>query len=360
MHLTTLDVVGVRNLSRVQIHPGSGINYFFGDNGAGKTSLLEAISLLSVGRSFRSGKISTIISGESAELTVSGLVQDTKLDSSQRVGISKTRDTTTARIDGQNINRLSALALAVPSVVISTRNHELVEGGPGERRNYLDWILFHVEHTFVQLSKQYKTALSQRNAALRRGASNELVSMWNKELSESGEAIASLREKVSTQIQDRLTAFSTQLGNAEILPEMQYRRGWNAEQPLSETLHACLDNCRRLGTTSTGPHRADVKLKVQGDEARYVHSRGQQKLLAILMKLVQVDLYASYHGQAPILLFDDMPSELDGEARDFVLSYLKTSSVQVFLTGVEDISKTIQSVNNLFHVKHGEIQNVVQ
>lgn len=359
MHLTALDVAGVRNLASVHIQPGNGINYFFGDNGAGKTSLLEAISLLSVGRSFRSGKISTIIAGESTELTVSGQVHDARLDSSQRVGISKSRDSTIARIDGQNINRLSALALSVPSVPISTRNHELVEGGPGERRAYLDWILFHVEHTFVQLSKQYKTALSQRNAALRRGASTDLVLMWNKELAESGESIALLREKVSAQVQDRLTAFSAQLGNAEILPELQYRRGWASDQSLSETLQNCLDNCRRLGTTSTGPHRADVKLKVQGDEARYVHSRGQQKLLAILMKLVQVDLYTSHHEQSPILLFDDMPSELDGEARDFVLSYLKTSSVQVFLTGVEDISKTIQGVTNLFHVKHGEIQNVI-
>ncbi len=359
MHLTTLDVVGVRNLTHVQIQPGSGINYFYGDNGAGKTSLLEAISLLSVGRSFRSGKISTIISGETTELTVSCQVHDAKLDSSQRVGICKSRDSTTARIDGQNINRLSALALAVPSVAISTRNHELVEGGPGERRNYLDWILFHVEHTFVQLSKQYKTALSQRNAALRRGASNDLVSMWNKELSESGEAIALMREKISTLVQNRLTAFSTRLGNADILPDLQYRRGWTAEQSLSDTLKSSLDNCRRLGTTSIGPHRADVKLKVQGDEARYVHSRGQQKLLAILMKLVQVDLYVSHHGQAPILLFDDMPSELDEQAREFVMAYLQSSSVQVFLTGVEDISKTIQDVNKLFHVKRGEIQNVV-
>ena len=96
MHLTTLDVVGVRNLARVQIQPGSGINYFYGDNGAGKTSLLEAISLLSVGRSFRAGKTSTIISGQSTELIVSGQVHDINLGSSQRVGISKTRGSTIA------------------------------------------------------------------------------------------------------------------------------------------------------------------------------------------------------------------------------------------------------------------------
>ena len=359
MHLTALDLTGVRNLARVHVEPGNGINYFYGDNGAGKTSLLEAISLLSMGRSFRSGKIATIITHNTCELTVSGEVANPLLGSSQRVGISKTRDETIVRVDGQNINRLSELATAVPTVAISTRNHELVEGGPGERRHYIDWFLFHVDLTFVHLSKQYKTALAQRNAALRRGAADSLVEIWNKELVESGESIAELREKVCAQIQSRLEMFAKDLGNPDILPQLQYRRGWAVDQTFAEVLERSLDNCRRLGTTSTGPHRADIKLKVNGDEARYVHSRGQQKLLAILMKLVQVDLYASHHGQAPILLFDDMPSELDEEAREFVLSYLKSSSVQAFLTGIDDVSKQIQNVSKKFHVKHGEIQNMV-
>ena len=359
MHLTTLDITGVRNLSSVQIEPGDGINYFYGDNGAGKTSLLEAISLLSVGRSFRSGKISTIIASDSDELIVSGLVKDSLRDTSTRVGIMRGKDASTARIDGQNINRLSALAVAVPSVSISTSNHELIEGGPGGRRNFLDLILFHVKHTFVHLSKRYKTALAQRNAALRRGASNEMVLLWNTELAETGEAIDEQRRLVCSQVQDRLNAFAEKLDNSEILPELQYRRGWAEGQSLSENLENCLDNCRRLGSTSTGPHRADIKLKVGGDEARYLYSRGQQKLLAILMKLVQVDLYSKHHQQAPILLFDDMPSELDDSAREFVFSYLQSTSVQVFLTGVEDISKSIHGVSKTFHVKRGEIKNVL-
>ncbi len=359
MHLTRLDVLGVRNLSSVHIEPGEGINYFYGDNGAGKTSLLEAVSLLSVGRSFRSGKITTIISNDNSELTVSGSVSDRLRQSSTSVGISRGKDSTTARIDGQNINRLSALAIAVPSVAISAKNHELVEGGPGERRNFLDWILFHVEHTFVHLSKRYKTALSQRNAALRANAPDKMVSLWNTELSESGEAIALCRRLVCDQVQHRLGKFAEQMDNNAILPQLHYRQGWAEGISLIDTLERSLDNCRRLGTTSTGPHRADIKLKVGSDEARYVHSRGQQKLLAVLLKLVQVDLYTDHHQQAPILLFDDLPSELDEKAREFVFAYLETCSVQVFLTGVEDISKTVQSVNKTFHVERGKIENVV-
>ena len=359
MHLKRLSITGVRNLLDVHIEPDEGLNYFFGDNGAGKTSLLEAISILSVGRSFRSGKITSIISDQSDQLTVTGLVNDPLRQISKQAGICRDRHSTTARIDGQNITRLSTLATAVPSVAISAKNHELIEGGPGERRNYLDWILFHVEPTFVHFSKRYRNSLLQRNAALRSGANEKMVSVWNAELAEHGESIAECRGKIVQLVSARLTEFAQRLGTDAVIPELQYRKGWADERSLLQSLEASIDNCRRLAATSTGPHRADVKMKVGSNEARYVHSRGQQKLLAILMKLVQVDLYTEFHRQAPILLFDDLPSELDSEARDFVFDYLHSCQVQVFLTGVEDLSKSIQSVNKMFHVNQGEIKNMV-
>lgn len=343
----------------VHIEPAEGINYFYGENGAGKTSLLEAISLLSVGRSFRSGKITTIIANENDQLTVSGAVTDRLRETNTTVGISREKNSTIARIDGQNIQRLSELAVTVPSVAISAKNHELVEGGPGERRVFLDWILFHVELNYIHISKRYKTALSQRNAALRSHAPDKLVELWNGELAEAGEAIAGLRRNLCERVQLQLNNFAEKMDNTDVLPQLQYRQGWAEGFTLAESLEKSLDNCRRLATTSTGPHRADIKLKVGSNEARYVHSRGQQKLLAILLKLVQVDLYTQHHQQAPILLFDDLPSELDERARDFVFAYLQSCAVQVFLTGVDDVSKTIQGVNKTFHVKQGEIENVV-
>jgi len=359
MHLTRLNVSSVRNLKSVEIEPTTGINYFYGDNGAGKTSLLEAVSLLSVGRSFRSGKITTIINNDNNDLTISGSVFDDLRETSCQVGISRRKDSMVARIDGQNINRLSELATAVPIVVISTKNHELVEGGPGERRQFLDWILFHVKPSYVNLSKRYKVALSQRNAALRSGAGLDMVNAWNQELAETGEQIAQQRHFACEQVHQCLQGFTGLMPLVSILPEMHYNRGWAKGQSLLDNLESAIDNCRRLGTTSTGPHRADIKLKVGADEVRYMHSRGQQKLLAILLKLAQVDLYTKHHQQAPILLFDDLPSELDEKAREFVFTYLESTSVQVFLTGVERISKAVHSVNKTFHVKRGKIENVI-
>jgi len=244
MHLTRLDVSNVRNLASVHLEPATGINYFYGENGAGKTSLLEAISLLSVGRSFRSGKITTVIRGDDEELTVSGSVRDDLRETSNQVGISRQKDSMVARIDGQNISRLSALATAVPIVVISTKNHELVEGGPGERRQFLDWILFHVEPNYVKISKRYKLTLSQRNAVLRSGGSAEMISAWNNELAESGEVIAQQRQVVCQQVSECLQSFSELLPMDSILPELQYRRGWAEGQALLENLENAVDNMK--------------------------------------------------------------------------------------------------------------------
>jgi len=168
-------------------------------------------------------------------------------------------------------------------------------------------------------------------------------------------------------VEEKLGLFSEGLNESRsgdptqnsILPSLHYRRGWTEDLSLANALDRSLDNCRRLGTTSLGPHRADIQFKLDKYEVRYMHSRGQQKLLAILLKMVQVDLYSNYHQQAPILLFDDLPSELDGMAQAFVFNYLQSCSVQVFLTGVENVSETIHGVNKVFHVEKGEISIVV-
>lgn len=358
MHLNRLEVSGVRNLLDARIEPSDGLNYFYGANGAGKTSLLEAISILSTGRSFRAGALNTVMSRQRDQIIVAGSVTDLKVDLSKNVGIAKSSTETTLRIDGQNVHRMSELAIAVPTVVISAKNHELVEGGPSERRNYLDWLSFHVNVSVIQLWKRYKSALSQRNAALRSGKSLDMIQVWNTELAESGESIAQSRADMCDQVAERLGHFGEMIGDESILPQLEYRRGWTREEPLAQALDRCIDNCRRLATTSVGPHRADIKLKVGSDEVRYLLSRGQQKLLAILLKLVQVDLYSLHRGQAPILLFDDLPSELDEQARAFLFSYLEECKVQVFLTGVEDITNEIQGVKKVFHVDQGQIQAV--
>ncbi len=359
MRLTSVDVTSVRNLSRISIEPGPGLNFFYGQNGAGKTSLLEAISILSSGRSFRPGRIGSIVQDSEEKLTVSAEALNDITRSTTRLGISRGKDKVEARIDGQAISRISDLAKALPCVSISTRNHELVEGGPSERRSFLDWILFHVDHRYLAASRRYRDALQQRNAALRDHSNDlALIQTWDDELAVTGELISQSRSEVIRQFISRFSELKDALPS-NIIPDFQYNKGWPEDITLKQQLEKNINYCRRMNVTTAGPHRADLKIKVGRQEARYVNSRGQQKLLAILMRLVQMDLYSKHHNHPPVLLFDDLPSELDSKARKFVFEFLSASNVQVFLTGVDDISKEIQSVNILFHVKQGEIEKVV-
>lgn len=358
MRLTSIDVRSVRNLSDISIQPGPGLNIFYGPNGSGKTSLLEAISILSSGRSFRAGKIGSIIQNEADSLIVSAEVHNEKKSTNTRVGISRSNDKVDARIDGRTTNRISELAIALPCVNISTKNHELIEGGPGERRSFMDWISFHVDHSYLSASKRYRSALQQRNAALRNNQNQQLIQSWDNELAYSGELISISR---NTVIEDFVSRFSKL---AEIMPEttvpkFSYQKGWALELSLKDHLARNIDYCRRMGGTTAGPHRAELKIKIGKNDAKYIYSRGQQKLLAILMRLAQVEMYSEFHDHPPILLFDDLPSELDENARAFVFNFLSTSKIQVFLTSVEDVSKEIQSVNTKFHVEQGQIKKVL-
>lgn len=357
MHLTSLDVSSVRNLGNLNLKPGKEINLIYGDNGAGKTSLLEAIAILSTGKSFRAGKITSIIRTGSELLTVSASVENQSTKNSSRLGIQRSRHDTLARVDGVNIKRLSLLATSLPTVIISTRNHELIEGGPSERRRFLDWLLFHVEPDYLNYFRRYRVALQQRNAALRARSPDDLVCMWNTELAETGELISEGRLRMLNQFSQYLVK-TFQQSSGHLNPQFSYKPGWQDEKPLKQAL-ANLDNCRRRGITTIGPHRADMLIKDNSQEVKYIYSKGQQKLIAIQMKLAQIELYIQHHHQAPVVLLDDLPSELDEQARKFVFDYLQDRGAQIFLTSVDDVSKEIHGVSKVFHMKQGEIEKVL-
>jgi DNA replication and repair protein RecF len=358
VRLSSLAIRGVRNLEEVSIEPGDGINLLYGDNGAGKTSLLESIFILAHGRSFRSGKIQTIVNNNAEELSVSALVENQKLKIESRIGILRGRHVTQARIDGRSVNRISELASALPCIVISARNHELIEGGPTERRSFIDWLLFHVDQSYLPLHRRYKTAMQQRNAALRNGSPASLIKNWDVELAESGEQLSTKRLLIVNQFAEKYSLMAESL-DEDLKPVFSFRRGWPEDITLAESLIKNFPICQRNSLTSIGPHRADLKIVLGKNEAKYVNSRGQQKLLAIIMKLVQVELFTAHNHEPPVILIDDPPSELDAVTRQFVFDYLENTSAQVFLTSVNDVSNNLQSSANVFHVKRGKIEKVI-
>lgn len=353
MGLVRHEVYNFRNLHQVQLEPGAGLNLITGPNASGKTSLLESIFYLSYGRSFRSGQFKDLIEHHQEYFRlISTITSDDKVS---LLGIEKSPHYQRIKLDKEPVTRLTDLSVLLPVIAIHPDSHHLISAGPENRRQYMDWGVFHVEHLFLHHWKTYKTALSQRNAALRNQQPDQLCQLWNPVLVESALAINLARTQYLKQLNQLLAYFADYLfpeSNIEVV----YRQGWGQEHDFEKMLQQHLDKDKQKGFTQYGPHRADLKITVDGKSAQTSISRGQQKKLVALLKISQMKLFLDTTKKTCILLYDDLPAELDRDNQIILMDLLSTMNVQAFITAI-DIDELVVnnwSSVNMFHVEHGE------
>ncbi len=353
MSLVELSVANVRSIEAAELQIPKGLTLLWGDNGSGKTSLLEAIFLLGRGRSFRTRNSERLIRRGQDHLRVIGRI-DRGQGRIDPIGFEVTRAGVTARIAGRAAESLAELSQAFAVQVIEPGVHKLVEEGGHRRRRWMDWAVFHVEPQFVDTWVRYTRALKQRNAALR--TQPDLAHAWDGELARLGEQIAESRRLFVEQLQPYWRVAVAALSGLDV--QLHYARGWNAETPLLESLVASRvrDQARHL--THSGPHRADVALRMEGRPAREVLSRGQQKLVAVAMTVAQLRLLKDLTGTTPTLLLDDPAAELDGERlRRFIEQVLLLRS-QLVVTSLTSESRLFGVPDATFNVAQGRVQHV--
>ena len=357
MSLVHLEIARVRNLDTISLDPAERINLIHGENASGKTSLLEAIHLLSLGRSFRSNSIQSVIQRGQETLTVFGRVQGPGGLTS--VGIEKGRQLTRIRINQQTVQKSSALAAVMPVQVINPDIHRLFEQGPRYRRQFLDWGLFHVEPAFLSVWQAYHKVLRQRNAALRARSAPREVRYWDSQLLEQGQRLSELRRQYLADLQPWLEQYVGKL--LDIIPTVSYQSGWAREVDFAAAIERGFERDRQQGFTHSGPHRADLVIRHEARPVQEHFSRGQQKLLACAMRLAQVAQYRASQAKVPVLLVDDLPAELDPERRARLMTLLMQSGAQLFITATEPelISLPDEDNTKMFHVEHGSIREVV-
>ena len=363
MYLEEFRVNRVRNLQGIQLNPHRKFNVILGSNGSGKTSLLESIHLLANGHSFRSRDIRKVISHGHQQCDLFAIVRSGE-GSVSNIGLSRSlKGDFKARIDGENINRISTLTHKLPTVSIETRSLELIEGAASVRRNVLDLGMFHVEHSYLSLLTEYRRILAQKRAVLI-SKSNHQIPHWNRLLAESGEVITNLRtgylDRLVTHFKDIWQLYG--FGEDEI--SFTYRKGWNEDrydnlaQSLEENINTEKDQFRCL----YGPHRADLSVLWNGKVAKDSCSRGQKKLLLYGFRLAQIRLLNQESNNRPLLLLDDLPAELDSNNRNKVVRFLMDNSCQVFVTAIEfeNLSGFTDQLTEkdykMFHVEHGTIR----
>lgn len=353
LRIKSLKINNLRNLGSVEITAHPQLNLFLGDNGAGKTSVLEALIVLAKGRSFRSSRIAALIGPDGPALRV---VVDLEADggSRHRLGLERSRSGWRARRDGENVDRFSTLGHDLPLVLMEPDSHELVAGAPETRRRHLDWGVFHVEPRFLDTWRRYDRALRQRNAALRRGQP-ALLDALDPQLLEAGDALGAQREDQAQRLSTRLSDILPTLG-PELPPiEVSYHPG-HAQEGFADDLAVHRKRDLERGQTQVGPHRADLVLKTPPGLARERLSRGEQKVLAAALLLAQAELLAA-GGKAPVLLLDDLASELDAGHQARVLGWGLERGWQTWVTGVGTLSSLRKKApeHAVFHVEHGEV-----
>jgi DNA replication and repair protein RecF len=361
MYIDYLDIRNFRNLENVKFCPAKGLNIFLGVNGSGKTSLLEAIYLLGLGRSFRSSQIASAIQHNKESFCIMARVKQAA--HLHRVGVELNSTGFHARIDGDTVRKRSQLITQMPLLYMSPYSHIILDGGPRYRRQWLDWVLFHVEPRFCDLWCRYQRVLKQRNHALRTRMPNGRrgISAWDKQLITYGEQITVLREDIFAGLQDSTSQLFRALAKQGEPVTMEFKRGWARATALEELLGEALDRDQLAGYTRYGPHRAEVVFCVGGRDVREILSRGQQKVFCYSLALGQVEVLCRIKEQDCIFLIDDFTSELDANHRERVLALLNRLGVQVFVTTVETLDSELKTYPNAkaFHVKRGRLEEMV-
>lgn len=331
MILTELKIHSLRNIYSAQVVLNPRFNFIVGSNGSGKTSVLEAFSLLSCGHSFRSREISSIISYEKKLLTVFAHASD-----QQSVSIQKSQtDPTQIKLNNQFCNTTSQLAYALPCQVFYSDLFQIIDAGSSVRRSLIDWGLFHVKQSYLSLWKEYKKVLKQRNALLKTRAPYEHFIPWDKQMNTLANEMTQLREEY-------FAAWA--LHFAKVLPELtdvscsvQYFKGWdkkNTGKPLDRILADAFASDLHKQYTQYGPHQADILIENNENKAKQALSRGQQKIILFALKLAQADLLNS----DCLYLIDDLASELDKSHQEKLLRYLASRTGQYVITSTTSIA----------------------
>lgn len=367
MPITRLVAEDFRNLQSVDVAPGSQLNLISGENGSGKTSLLEVIYTLAVGRSFRTRKFKNLIAYQSssfqlfAELMLEGVPR--------RLGVARAKDGSSIfKLDNESVASAVELATLLPCQVINSRSFGLLEGGPAERRAFIDWLVFHVKPKFKKAWSEYARCLKHRNAMLRsdKMAASEFA-IWNKTLAALGEEIDDYRQQMILEFvpvsRDYLAECNfVESGNFE----MHYAPGWDKGRPLLEQLEEHYQRDVALGYTNIGPHKSDIRFLFNKKPLVEVFSRGQQKAVVAALHLAQLKVFHSSGARDCLLLLDDLPAELDEGNLQRLCRWIRgLSNVQTFITGIEldalaklwhsDVANN-DGINKMFHVKQGQIQ----
>ena len=356
-HLAQVGAENFRVFETLSLRFHRRLNFVYGDNAAGKTTLLELVHVLSRGRSFRGSSLQDCAGPAGKHWRLRGRYQQ-QGDMPPVVVVAAWAQGELAQMRaGQAASRLELLR-EYPVQILEPGLHKLLQDGPSYRRGFLDWGVFHVEHGFHPAWRRYSRALRQRNLALRQRAPDRELEPWTAELAQSGEQVHAYRLAQLEALRPYMERLVPRLLDTDDW-SLDLQAGWTAGQSLRQTLDAHLARDRQQGLTQDGPQRAELRLRLFQRQTKTLVSRGQQKQLIAALLLSQCELICETTGSAPILLVDDFGSELGQDYQRRLFQTLRDYPGQLFITSFAPAG-VLENIGEgaMFHVEHGRCRAV--
>jgi DNA replication and repair protein RecF len=361
--LRALQVVGFRNLAQTTLVPSPRFNVISGENGQGKTNLLEAVYLAGTLRSFRTTTTQDLIGWDAKEAHVAARVVRNELERVYEIDLAAGRKV--ARLDGKTPRSLSDYFGAFNVVLFAPEDLRVARGSPSGRRRFLDRSVFNRSVTFLSDAQRYAKVLKNRNVLLRSPTPKaDLLDVYDVQLAEVGARILLARLRYLDELRPRFAAAYEAITQTGLVPAMRYESTLAFEAADGDELHArlrsALEDSRRRDLarrqTTVGPHVDDIVFLLGDHEARAFASQGQLRALVLAWKTAEIELLRALHGDAPILLLDDVSSELDAKRNAYLFDFLDRIDCQCFVTTTHPRHVRVSQNRQDFQIVEGVLQ----
>ena len=352
-----LELSNYRNLENEVLEFDSGMNIIFGPNAQGKTNILESLWLFTGAKSFRGSKDSELIKFDCPKARLKLDFFDDGRDQECVIEIEKSR---TAILNGVDQGAASGIAGKIYAIVFSPNDLNIVKDGPVNRRKFMDTCLCQLYPKYISISRRYLKALDQRNSILKNLKFNpnmeEFIEDFENELANTGSEIIGYRKKYIESINKYLPEIYNGLsdGKEKISAEYETTASDNKDVFLNSLKSSRKEDMQSL-STSVGPHRDDLGFYFDGMDVRKYGSQGQQRCSSLSLKLSEIELVKSTTGDTPILLLDDVLSELDKNRQNYLLNHIHDIQAMITCTGLDEFVNCRFSIDKIFKVTDGTV-----
>ena len=360
MYINSLELSHYRNYDHLTIEFDPGITILYGDNAQGKTNILEAIYLSGTTKSHRGSKDKDIIKFGEEESHIR--LNLTKHDVGHRIDMHLRKNKTKGvAVDGLSIRKSGELFGIAHMIFFSPEDLSIIKNGPSERRRFMNLELCQLNKLYYHNYVNYNKALNQRNTLLKQIAFHsdlkDTLDAWDLYLIEYGKCIIEEREKFICKLNDIVRDIHSHLTGGQESIEIGYEKNVTINQ-YESVMKSKREMDLRYQTTQAGPHRDDIFFYINGIDVRKYGSQGQQRTAALSLKLAEIELVKEMIHDTPILLLDDVMSELDHNRKNYLLDHIQDIQTIVTCTGYDDFIKSRLLINRIYKVTNGEIENL--